>query len=200
MIRKFLWRVVKDNPVKILFIIGILFCVYGITHSMWSTVTQHTLNDQPMIFANKYYYTLLDSDQGHVETKGFDKPQTITNHSITYVDVSVIGVLSWIGLIILSICILVSSLNSNYEMNWGFTNHWGRIAIDMIKCYEQDGYYYYVFKDRLLLKTDYQMTGQYNTQSKFSELLRDYREHKNLFPEWLPLEEKRDRKLKALIG
>jgi hypothetical protein len=199
MFGKFLWRVLRDNPVKLIFIAVILICIYGVTNYMWTSETKQTLNDQPLIFAGKYYYTLID-EQSHVESKGFDKPLVVNNHSVTYTDISPIFVLSCIGLVVLGICILVSTISQDDGLNWNIKKHWGRIAIDMIKCYEQDGYYYYVFKDRLLLKTDYQMTGQYNTHSKFSELLRDYREQKNLFPEWLPIDEKRDRKLKALIG
>jgi hypothetical protein len=196
---KFLWRVLSDNPIKLLFIAVILICIYGVRHYMWTSETKHTLNDQPLIFADKYYYTLLD-DQGRVESKGFDKPLVVNNHSVTYTDISAIFVLSSIGLVVLSICVIVCTLSKDDDINWNSKLHWDSVAIGLIKCYEQDGAYYYVFKDRLLIRTDYQMTGQYNTHSKFSELLRDYRKHKNLFPEWIPLDEKRDRKLKALIG
>lgn len=199
MFGKFLWRVLGDNPIKLLFIAVISICIYGVRYYMWTSETKHTLNDQPLIFADKYYYTLLD-DQGRVESKGFDKPLVVNNHSITYTDISAIFVLSSIGLVVLSICVIVCTLSKDDDINWNSKLHWDSVAIGLIKCYEQDGAYYYVFKDRLLIRTDYQMTGQYNTHSKFSELLRDYRKQKNLFPEWIPLDEKRDRKLKALIG
>jgi len=199
MFGKFLWRVLRDNPVKLIFIAVILICINGVTNYTWTSVTKHTLNEKPLIFADKYYYTLLDN-QGHVESKGFDKPLVVNNHSVTYTDISPIFVISCIGLVVLGICILVSTISQDDDINWNIKKHWTSMSINMIKCYEQDGYYYYVFNNRLLMKSEYLMTGLYNTQSRFSELLRDYREHKNLFPEWIPLDEKRDRKLKALIG
>jgi len=122
--------------------------------------------DREMTTTNRVYAQFVDGKNhtnyvinsgNNYSVKEFDKPLKITNHTITYKEMSdtrfVLLVIFWIAIIFLVIAFFMG-LGSDEEISWEFKDCWLSALSTLIVCELEDGKYYYMMLGRLVYKSD----------------------------------------------
>jgi len=122
--------------------------------------------DREMTTTNRVYAQFVDGKNhtnyvinsgNNYSVKEFDKPLKITNHTITYKEMSdtrfVLLVIFWIAIIFLVIAFFMG-LGSDEEISWEFKDCWLNALSTLIVCELEDGQYYYMVLGRLVYKSD----------------------------------------------
>jgi hypothetical protein len=153
-----------------------LFLIYeliskNVTKSIFLTIALTTLYfsynvDKEMTTTNRVYAQFIDGKNhtnyvinsgNNYSVKEFDKPLKITNHTITYKEMSdtrfVLLVIFWIAIIFLVIAFFMG-LGSDEEISWEFKDCWLNALSTLIVCELEDGQYYYMVLGRLVYKSD----------------------------------------------
>lgn len=190
----FLKELIKNNPAKIIFIIvgSISFHFAGtFSDSMdsYRPIYQDTIK---LGDVSKYIYISENSGTNtglslHVYTS----PMESVDGEITDISYNGLNALFWVLFVASIIIVSITSLvDDGY---WEFENAINSSYYSKVVCTFSDGVYYYTLNDRLLLKN----TSQYDIRY-IKNRISDYREGKNALPEWIPLSEKRGRKLEKI--
>lgn len=82
------------------------------------------------------------------------------------------------------------------ESNWNLMVCWYQVCVKEVTCEFEDGYYYYLFEDRLIYKEKYGI----DSLNMRIAVEKYYRCGKNLYPEFISKEQKRDKKLKEILS
>lgn len=153
-----------------------LFLIYeliskNVTKSIFLAIALTTLYfsynvDKEMTTTNRVYAQFIDGKNhtnyvinsgNNYSVKEFDKPLKITNHTITYKEMSdtrfVLLVIFWIAIIFLVIAFFMG-LGSDEEISWEFKDCWLNALSTLIVCELEDGQYYYMVLGRLVYKSD----------------------------------------------
>ena len=153
-----------------------LFLIYeliskNVTKSIFLAIALTTLYfsynvDKEMTTTNRVYAQFIDGKNhtnyvinsgNNYSVKEFDKPLKITNHTITYKEMSdtrfVLLLIFWIAIIFLTIAFFMG-LGSDEEISWEFKDCWLNALSTLIVCELEDGQYYYMVLGRLVYKSD----------------------------------------------
>jgi len=183
------------NPIKVV-MIGLLILLWNLGNNLKpQTNEDHFIHS--MKYESKWLYITRDN-KGSYSVVTFDKEPKVVGDKIVYQSTNDAIVPICLGFIILVIVLIVSSVIPEEDANWGFSDIWKDTKINynmgLISCEIEDEIYYYIFKDRLLTTSKYQLSS-YDLSNRLDK-----------FPySTLPKfpgtkEERRDKKLKELFN
>jgi hypothetical protein len=149
-----------------------------------------------MKYESEWLY--IKQDKGSYSVVTFDKEPKVVGDKIIYQSTNSAIAPIYFGFLVLVVVLVVSSIIPEDDTNWGFLDTWEdtiiKYNIGLIYCEIEDEIYYYIFKDRLLATSEYQLSS-YDLSNRLDK-----------FPySTLPKfpgtkEERRDKKLKELFN
>jgi uncharacterized membrane protein YeiB len=99
--------------------------------------------------------------------------------------------LGWLSFIIMLLLFILTFSDDNWNIDYVREDYW----IKEIKSFYEDGNCIYIFRNRLILSTKSNAS-----KSQIQLQIREYFSSKEVFPEYKPLQVRREEKLKKLIG
>jgi len=157
-ILRYLFYTIKENRGKMIMIL----CTIALLYPIFNCNTD-LKEDVKVITSFKYdvnncYVTYSKSDNNFNVLK-FDKEQPISPDGYLTKDKdNVWFILSWIGFVVLCIILLIATFQDDDDVNWEFTGRWANVLHREIVCEFEDGIYYYILDNKLLCKSDTQIT------------------------------------------
>lgn len=166
---RFFWAVISTNVFKSLLISIWILCIFG-----WSIPDDRDQKIVKSYFTHinkyrklQYYYITYNNSGSSAEFSidNFDKEQKITKDptlssseglgtiikpSANFLVILSIAYQIIAGLVM--IVMLLMGLGDDDEVSWNFKKCWYKVCSLEVSCEEEDGYYYYQYKGRLLEK------------------------------------------------
>jgi hypothetical protein len=143
---------------------------------------------------NKFCYVVTNGEDLSLET--FDKEPKINGKIISYQEEHPAEILSLIAIITFSILIIIGTISTNSDMNWSYSRCYAKACVSEVICEFEEGYYYYQFEGRLIFKDKYTI-DLYSARQRIEGF---FTNGKNLYPEFLTKEQRRDKKLKEILS
>jgi hypothetical protein len=181
------------NPAKTFWILSTGFLIY-----LSLTVEPNTTQETEVVgeaYINKELYGYITGDNGN----GFKilpkEGTTLNGNKLTHQTYGVVFLLSsifgWTSLLLFLIFFVLSWS----EDVWDYDDLKSEYLVKTIKSYYEGGEYIYIFRGRLIHKS----TNVASARS-LSQMINKYFELKELFPVYTPVEVKREKKLKEILG
>jgi hypothetical protein len=191
-ILRYLFYTIKENrgkTIMILCAIALLYPIFNCNPDLKKKVKVIT----SFKYDTNTCYVYYGSDGLNVLK--FDKEQPISPDGYLTKDKDNVWlILSWFGFVVLCIGLLVATFHSDDDFNWGFTGRWSDVLHRDIVCEFEDGLYYYILDNKLLCKSDTQMTRLYDNVNR-------YMKYPNLFLEYKGTkQQKRNNKLDKILS
>ncbi len=193
-ILRYLFYTIKENRGKTI----MLFCTIALLYPIFNC--NPDLKEKVKVITsfkydvNTCYVTYSKSDNSFNVLK-FDKEQPIsTDGYLTKDKDNVWLILSWIGFVVLCIILLVATFQDDDDYNWEFNGRWSEVLHRDIVCEFEDNIYYYILDNKLLCKSDTQITRLYDNVNR-------YMKYPNLFLEYKGTkQQKRNNKLDKILN
>ena len=190
---RFFIELIRENPVKSIMLGIIMLLIIPITKLEKLTSTKTF--EVELSVDGKYCYIVHDSEN-NLEFLSFTDKPVIKDKRIIYQETHPLVIVSWIILSVLALLVIVASTIDDRATGWEFKDVWAQACVREVTCEFEDSCYYYQFEGRLIYKDKYQL-DMYNSKEKIRDY---YRNGKNLYPEFLTKNQRRDSKLKDLLG
>jgi hypothetical protein len=137
---------------------------------------------------------LCVNEQNGIQCENFKKEQKILpNKTIVYTQYDVFNGFLWFLFGLFLIIVIVGTFHPDDDMNWEFGFTWVNCLLKEVKVFEQSNKFYWVLRNKLLVISDTP-----NDPWFIKQKVQEYVEYRNVFPEFLSKEEKRNRKLKNI--
>lgn len=155
-----------------------------------NVVGQNTI----VIGVDTTYVYLCLNEQKSIESNDFKKEQKILpNKTIVYTQYDGFNVALWFFFGLFLIIVIIGTFHPDDDMNWEFGFTWVNCLLKEVKVFEQSNKFYWVLRNKLLV-----ISETPNDPWFIKQKVQEYVEYKNVFPDFLSKEEKRDRKLKNI--
>jgi len=190
LILKYIINIIKDNIVKTLMIISIIgssFLIANLKPVSDSDYFIIKFTDKDKICyvvpTSKNDYTVKIFDSNPVETKNLIKYERTSDLIVLYIMILVIS----------SIVLFIGSLPIDDEFGWNLSEILYDTKLEFVKCDFEDGFYYYHYKNKLLIRDKYDNVGENQLIEKLRRL--------NLCPEYKGTKsQQRDKKLSNILS
>lgn len=189
LILKYIFNLFKENPLKLIMIILI------ITSSLFIK------NSKPV--SDSSYFVIKFTDKGKIcyvvptsnnyTVQIFDSNPVEIKNLIKYERTSELITLYIIIIVISSIVLFIGSLPIDDELGWNLREILYDTKLELVKCDFEDGFYYYHYKNKLLIRDKYDNVGENQLIEKLRRL--------NLCPEYKGTKsQQRDKKLSNILS
>ena len=192
-ILRYLFYTIKENRGKMVMLLCTIALLYPILNC------NPDLKEKVKVITSFKYdtntcYVYYASDNSFNVLK-FDKEQPIsTDGYLTKDKENIWLILSWIGFVVLCIVLLVATFQDDDDFNWEFTGRWSDVLHRDIVCEFEDDLYYYILDNKLLCKSQDQITRLYDHVNR-------YISSPNLFLEYKGTkQQKRNNKLDKILS
>jgi hypothetical protein len=192
-ILRYLFYTIKENRGKTI----MLLCAIALLYPIFNC--NYDLKEQVKVITSFKYdtntcYVYYGSENSFSVLK-FDKEQPISPDGYLTKDKDNFWlILSWIGFVVLCIILLVATFQDDDDANWEFTGRWADVLHRDIVCEFEDDIYYYILDNKLLCKSDTQLT-------RLHDLVNRYIKYPNLFIEFKGTKQKkRNNKLEEILS
>src|SRR5574343_639787 len=191
---KYLIKLIAENPVKsIAILVAIISFKFAGTFSS-NTSTYKVISssiDSVSAPQKVFLYTVKGRDGNGYQVISNSSPIKIsTNDFISVSDTNPLNVLLWILFIISILIVVIGSFSDGGE--WEFDDIMKEHLLKNIKCYHENGKYYYALRNRLLVATDVALNDPV-WQLRYA--VETYVKNKKIYPEFYSVQDKRNNKL-----
>lgn len=190
-ILKYLFKLIKDSPVKTAFLIGgilLLHPIYNLDYDLKES--KKVINT----FKNGVEYCYVVSGMTVVKS---DVEIPIDKDGMILVDTdNPLLIFSWIGFVTCCIAMLVGIFAEDDDVNWSFRDNFIETLHDDVKCemeeIENQETYYYTLDGKLIFKSNTHRNRVYNE-------VESYYESPNLYLKFETKQKKRNNKLEEIL-
>jgi hypothetical protein len=190
-ILKYLFKLIKDSPVKTAFlIVGILLLhpIYNLDYDLKES--KKVINT----FKNGVEYCYVVSGMTVVKS---DVEIPIDKDGMILVDTdNPLLMLSWIGFVVCCIAMLVGIFEDDDDVNWSFRDNFIETLHDDVKCEMEEignqATYYYTLDGKLIFKSNTPYNRVYNE-------VESYYKSPNLYLKFETKQKKRNNKLEEIL-
>lgn len=182
------------NPVKIIFLVILSVSLYGILNIKTDIIDSTSVITE-FQYGNQYIYiyvTDIDIEKESVTTKMYDSKQKVVNGKIYYEGTSAIYVVSWVGLVISIIIILIIMFSGDGE--WDFDEILTRTYLSMVDCEIEDKIFFYILNGRLIYQSQQHCDVYYLRQHVSS-----YVSNRNIYPKFKTIQQRRESSIESLL-
>jgi len=190
---RFISLVIKSNRYKIVLISSLSILSYICYLNIDEIYSVKPITS----FQNNGKFAYVYQSENSYSVKEFKTPQKLVNDQLVYTDLSTLPTIGiTISLFCLAIILIVGIIAPDNDVNWNFYDCWVSAVFKEIKCEEEDGFYYYSYKNRLLQKTDH--PDGYTIKRKLETLLEV---GENMFPKFEgTTKTRRDKRISEIIN
>ena len=192
---KFIKYLIKENIGK-----SIMICLLGLISWLYTvTPTQGISYTDPIVseFKLDNSFCYITKSDNRLDLWTYVQPPKIVNGRIMVVSEYVFRTLEIIIGIIILIVIVVCSLSD--EAGWDIIDVRAKAAISKVRVNEENGYWHFSYKGKLLCKTDHIMDSAYRHRMVLRALEDYFMSSPNLYDDYISLKESRDNKLNKLV-
>ncbi len=190
---KYASELIRNNIGKtITLIITIVsFIMAGSFDNRYNTI--HVLGQNNIVVGNDTSYTYLYKDEGEIKCISFKSAQkTLPSSTIVYEVNNPINILLWV-LFVIGLIVLLTGTFSGDETSWEFNKNWVNILYKEVKVVEEDGLFKWVLLNKLI-----HMSSGLTNEYKISELVQNFSDNKNIYPDFTSKQDKRLNKLNKI--
>jgi hypothetical protein len=197
----YLLNLIKKNLGKSITLILTIFSFYYAGKFEDDIITKNIVGQNTVILGiDTTHFYLCTSDNKTIEVVNFSKEKKILpNNIIVYNEYDILNVLMWVLFIVGMTILIIGTFCGDDDLNWDLYDTWVKTLVDDIRIIEESNKYYWVLKSNNKL-IDFRdvPTNFGNPYMSIESKIRDYTSHKNLYPEFLSQEDKREKKLNKI--
>jgi hypothetical protein len=184
----FLFKVLINNPWKVIFLGIIIFCFNYVSNAELQEIKYPII--QKFVNDGKTHLVVKSGDSYSIKELLTDS--RIVDNNLVFKEISAVFVILIVVGIVFSIIFLLTCFVPDEEVNWNFGDIWDTTKVLFVKSISEDDIYYYTYRGRLVAKKNY-MLGEWDLEKLLSYPL-------NIYP---PFEgtkaDKRDKKIETIF-
>ena len=192
MIRYFLIEFIKCNPGKlIVLLIGIISFI------IWHNSSSKNVSYDVISYTQrgKEYIYVLSDDDNNLALKTFDRQQDVRKNVIVLKESSTTTIVSVVIVIVALAILFIGTVVEDDDVTWNINTCICRAIFRLTICEYENGYYHYVVNNRLLYRSDSNLS-EYDIE----DLAHQFRKNPHIFPKFKTTSKNREDRINKLLS